>query len=356
MAEAWGDVPVHELPIDLGNGRKFEFNSAATPDGTWLIGTSVLSHLDNGEMKQVHSDAVLVRVSDGAVRRMAPLQAPTSQMYTSSSDGRWVVWMEGGTMGLPGPLPRVMAFDRTTGRVRELAHAVDRTDSHGRSAGTSIGYPTLSNGLVVWDEATGRFNPNHPVAHSVIREADLRSGKVRTLAEHARLPHLSWPWVSWETEDDAGGFTQMTNLETGQQSRLDADSPGLFLALHGDLAAYSTADQAVFQGYNTLCLIDDLADAGSSRVALSDPYADFEWITLNDRAIAFSNQPQDDFIADAPTQVYDLVLDTLVDLPMPVGHSDTIAAGPLVVWHVPSPNSDSPITSLRIVDTRDIGQ
>jgi hypothetical protein len=40
MQEAWGDVPVQTVRTNLGHGRRFLFEGAATSDGSWLIGTA----------------------------------------------------------------------------------------------------------------------------------------------------------------------------------------------------------------------------------------------------------------------------------------------------------------------------
>lgn len=123
MAEAWGDVPVHSVPTDLGHGRRFSFAGAATSDGEWLVGASKPKEFSvEGKVTWGRSVAVLVRVSDGEVRRMAELTTPLSQLIFAASDGPWVVWMEADDNPSFSDW-RLRVYDRDTETTRELAQA-----------------------------------------------------------------------------------------------------------------------------------------------------------------------------------------------------------------------------------------
>ncbi len=337
MAEAWGDVPIRSMPIDRSGDYELSFMHAATSDGEWLIDENQPRDFGSGP-----SWAVLVRVSDGSVRVMAKLATLRSQILFAASDGPWVVWSEADDEPYFYNW-RLMVYNRDTGVAHELARAPHK---NGAVLEGPWPVPYVSHDLAVWGQAIGPLIGDDPLKHAVAREADLGTGKLTTLADHAGLPAVSWPWISWEVAEANGtGHIQLTNLESGQQETVDVLSPTF--AMQSGVAAYNTLD------YQTLCLIHDLAVPGDVRVIMSDPRADIEFMTLNDRIVAFRNQPDLGESATLPTQVYDRELNALVDLPMTAGFSETVAAGPLVTWYDHVPNYDPP-RFLQVVDTRDI--
>lgn len=343
MADAWGDVPVHSIATDLGHDRRFSFAGAATSDGEWLIGSSQPKEFSvEGKVTWGPSDAVLVRVSDGEVRRMAKLTSPLSQLIFAASDGPWVVWMESDDNPY-GYDWRLRVYDRDTGTTRELAHAPHKD---GAVLEGPWPVPWVSNDLAVWGQAIGPLTGGDPLRNAVVREEDLRTGKVRTLADHAGLPAISWPWMAWGVDEGSDVYTLVTNVETGQRERLETAFHTLVLL--GASAAYNTMD------YHVVCLIDNLATGTTARPIVADPDITFEWITLNDRAVGFAQQSLYTELGKEPTQVHDRQLDALVDLPMVVGFSETFAVGPLVVWQTPTKHWDDYPDFIRVVDTRDI--
>ena len=207
--------------------------------------------------------------------------------------------------------------------------------------------PWVSQDTAVWGQAIGPLTGNDPLKYSVAREADLSTGKLSTLADHAGLPAIAWPWVAWAVaESHDTGYVQVTNLESGQQQRIAVLSPTF--TLHGSSAAYNIA------GYHTVCLIDDLATDAGGRPILSDPDTSYEWITLNDRAMGYSQITDLDVPGAVLTQVYDRKLDSLVDLPIGTDLKQAWAVGPLVVWQTSMDTSDTFPTIIQVVDTRDI--
>lgn len=347
MAEAWGDVAIHSIPTDLGHGRRFVFAGAATSDGEWLIGASQPKEFAvEGKVTWGRSDAVLIRVSDGKVRRMAKLTMPLSQLVFAASDGPWVVWMESDDNPY-GYNWRLRVYDRETRTTRELAHALHKD---GAVLKGPWPVPWVSHDLAVWGQAIGPLTGADPLKNAVVQEEDLRTGEAQTLADHAGLPAISWPWVAWGALNDTGAQTIFTNRETGQQQRLETAYHTL--VLYGASAAYNTPD------YHVVCLIDDLATSATPRIIMADPNIDFEWLTLNGRAVGFAQRSLDPDLGlgQGPTQVYDRQLEALVDLPMIVGFSDTYAVGPLVVWATPTRHWDDYPDFLQVVDTRDIAR
>ena len=124
MAEAWGDVPVHSIATDLGHDRRFVFANAATSDGEWLIGSSQPKEFAiEGKVTWGRSDAVLVRVSDGEVRRMAKLTSPLSQLIFAD-ERRSLGGMDGVRRRPLRHDWRLRVYDRETGtRASSPAHA-----------------------------------------------------------------------------------------------------------------------------------------------------------------------------------------------------------------------------------------
>ena len=345
MAEAWGDVPVHSIATDLGHDRRFSFAGAATSDGEWLIGASQPKGFSvEGKVTWGPSDAVLVRVSDGKVHKMAKLTSPLSQLVFAASDGPWVVWMESDDNPY-GYDWRLRLYDRDTGTTRELAHAPHK------DGGVVEGpwpVPSMSGNLIVWGQAIGPLTGDDPLHNAVVRQEDLRTRTITTVADHAGLPAISWPWMAWGVDEGTGGYTLVTDLESGQQERLDTAFHTL--VLDGASAAWNTPD------YHAMCLVDDLASGTVARPIVADPDVTYEWLTMNDRVVGYAQQSLHGELGSEPTQVYDRQLDALVDLPVVVGFSDTFAVGPLVVWQTPTKHWDDYPDLIRVVDTRDISQ
>ena len=346
MQEAWGDVPVQTVRTDLGHGRRFLFEGAATSDGRWLIGTARPKRSDGGAVAATPNDLVMVRVSDGAVRTIARLTTPTTSLDSIVSDGRWVVWAESGDDVLADGV-RMRVYDRDTRTVRDLARSLHHP------GGRLVGRLSLDGDRLVWGQQTGApHNGPDRNADAVVREMDLSTGTVTTLAEGAGFPVMAGPWLGWGStawmDEESLAFT-ITNRETGQQVHLDVPYPSFLL--HGASAVFSTGAT----GIDIVCLIDDLAATGPARPILADPDHHYEWLTVSDRVIGFSEQSLGGrALGEDPTQVYDRDLEALVDLPMIVGFSQTWAAGPLVVWATPTKHWDDVPDVIRVVDTRDI--
>jgi hypothetical protein len=232
---------------------------------------------------------------------------------------------------------RLMAFDLQTGRIRELARA---TTSNGAAVPGPYPVPSVSHGLVVWGQAIAPVgSAPADLANAVVREADLATGKISTLATSAGMPAIAWPWLAWGVSSGDTGSMRVTNLETHQVVRID-QSPPTF-ALSSASAAYNDPDSM------SVFLIDDIAtQTPARRIATGVDVADhLEWITLNARIVAWAQS--------TATRVYDRIERRLVDLPMTWGRSAVYVCGPLVVWEDFDPGAsgqDNP-THLMIVSS-----
>ena len=343
LGDAWPGATIRSISNDAGNGRRLIFKGAATSDGEWLVCVTQPNEFQPDiQPTWGPSDAILVRVSDGSYHAMAKLASPTSQILFAASDGPWVVWTEADD---PPSFYnwRIVAYNRDTGVTRELAHAqhIDNAVLEGPWP-----VPSVSRDIAVWGQAIGPLVGKDPLKNATVREFDLRSDEVRTLADHAGLPTIAWPWVLWDVARGSSGYVQIWNRETGQGRQLESLPPTI--AVYGRSAAYNTRD------LHGVWLIDDLASPVGVPI-VGGPDDTFEWITLNARVVGYFQQSDVISFFKLPTQVYDRTLNALVDLPMVAGHSQTWAAGPLVVWETATQDESSDRSSIQIVDTRQIG-
>ena len=112
-------------------------------------------------------------------------------MLSAASDGRWIVWTEADDA--PGFLDwRLRAFDLQTHAVRGLARAVEH---NGKPIPGPLSDVAVNHGLAVWGQAIGTGVQAGQTANAVVREADLATGEITTLATSAGSPQLSWPWL-----------------------------------------------------------------------------------------------------------------------------------------------------------------
>jgi hypothetical protein len=335
-AAAWGPVAARKLPLAIGTDRTFVFDNVGTPDGAWLIGVSQPNEFPQTARP---SEAVLYRVADGTLRTMAQLETPASQVLTASSDGHWVVWSEAADQPYFYDW-RLRAYDLTSGTVTELARAVD---ANGSPVPGPYPVPSVSHGLAVWGQAVGPMGAGpSEMRNGVVREADLASGKVSTLATSAGMPVIAWPWITWGVWSDDTGYTRIEDLGTNRTSRLDVMPPTI--ALNGRSAAYNDPDS------HSVFLVDDMAQPAARLIAQGVDAADhLEWITLNARLVAWAQS--------TTTQVYDRAEQRLVALPMTFGRSAVYVCGPLAVWEDFDPGAsgqDNP-THLVILDSTHLG-
>jgi len=319
-AVAWGAAQPQVLRELIAPGRHFVFDDAGTPDGQWLIGIDQPNGFPDDRSRP--SYAVLYGVGTGEVRRMAELASGASQILWAGADDRWVVWSEADDQ--PNFYDwRIRAYDRQTRAVREVARA---TTVGGRPVPGPEVDPSVSNGLALWGQAMGAGVQPGQLAHMAVRQADLASGAVSTLATSAGWPSISWPWASWlVSTGDGTGYVHVTNLVTGQEARVDQVPPTFIL--HGASAAFNDPQSL------SVWLIDDLArGVDASEIARGADGTDhLEWITLNDRIVAWSQT--------STTEVYDRAERRLVLAPISTGRSAVYVCGPLMVWAETDPGT-----------------
>ena len=333
MATAWGDVRILTLPTVVGSESRVVFENAGTPDGQWLIVEEEPRTFPNSTGPCY---AALYNVRTGAIVRMTQLPTSQTQILAASADDRWVVWSE--SADSPNFYAwRLVAYDRRTGLSRELARA---DTSNGSGVPGPYPWPSVSQGHVVWGQAVAPLlGANPDMSNAVVRMVDLATGLMTTLATSAGMPELSWPMVAWDVASGTSGYVLLTDVVAHKQTRLDVTPPTFALA--GRSAAYNDpASTSVF-------LMDDVTSREASRlIAQGHDQADhLEWVTLNDRIVAWSQSTS--------TQVFDRREGRLVSLPVGQGRSAVYVCGPLVVWESLPPGesqyADAPV--IQIIDS-----
>lgn len=272
----------------------FNFVDAATPDGVWLIGTNMPRRFLGTALP---SYAVLRNLRTGELRTMAPLATPRSQILAASADDRWVVWSETDDPNLFDW--RLMVYDRTTGRVHELDHAVI---VNGQPSPGPSPWPVVSHGIVVWGQATAPMQPGGAtIDKAAVRMADLATGTITTIATSALGPAFSWPWVAWQRGGTTAlGPIEAKNLRSGATVTVDATY--FSLSMDGTTLAFN--DPAS----KSISIVTDLsAHAQPQLLASAADIADhLEWPSVNDRLVAW--------VQTSTTQVYDRAERRLVAL------------------------------------------
>lgn len=296
MAQVWGKVSVRSLPNLLPNNYSFVFENTATPDGQWLLGNSVPRDFPNNGTAP--SYLALQSVATGQVQMLVPLLTPQNQIYAASSDGQWIVWTE--IVGVNTTADWTLrAYNRSTGQVKQLAQVAK--NAQGQPALGPVPSPVVAQGIVVWNQGLGPVNAQM-LGNAVVREEDLNTGVVTTLATSATYVTMSWPWVAWaQAGSGSSGHIQFKNLVTGQTAALD-DEPS-DLVIQGTSTAY--VDQNTVLNY----IADVTHGTSGAHVLGFAPDAEyFDELTMSDRLIAWNQ--------NSSAVVYDRLLHCFVALPV----------------------------------------
>lgn len=316
MSQVWGKVSVRKLPRVLANNYIFIFEQAATPDGQWLVGNSVPRDFPNNGTTP--SYLVLRNVATGQVQTIAQLLTPQSQVDAASSDGEWVVWTE--FVGITSTSDWTLrAYNRATRQLLQLAQVTK--NAQGQPALGPVPSPVVDHGIVVWSQGLGPVGPQ-TLSNAVVREEDLSTGAVRTLATSATYVTMSWPWAAWaQVESSNSGVIQFKNLLSGQTARLN-DQPS-YLVLQGTSTAYVDKD-------GSLNLIDDVTRDTPSTQPLAYPTEYFDFPSISDRLIGWNQ--------NSAAVVYDRLLRCFVALPLVNSKiSATFVSPHLLYWEDAEP-------------------
>ena len=318
-ARAWGEVATTRLPVAIGGSRHFVAADAGTSDGAYLIGSVQRDGFPDAPGRPGY--AALYEVATGRVLKMADLQTPDSQVWSASGDDEWVAWLEADDAAAYDW--RLFSYSRRTGRVREVARASENGD---KAVPGPMSLVWVGHGVVLWGQAVGTGVSQGDVSNTVVRRADLASGRVETLATSAGSPALSWPWVAWLSLPAGGSWrTVFRNLDTGWTDSMDQTPP--VIALDGQSAAFGAADS------HSIWLIDDVTRPSAVvQIARGADDTDYlEWPTLNSRIVAWAQ--------NGDSIVYDRAERQLVVLPVGYDWASGWVAGPNLVWAEAGPTT-----------------
>jgi hypothetical protein len=316
LATAWGQVAIHRLDSDMGNNQVFVFDNAVTPDGQWLVGSvrprNILTNTTQPSYLALYNVTTLQVVK---AHRLLKLQ---SQVLAASADEHWVVWCEAADQ--PNFFDwTLLAYNRQTSQVRQLAQAAHE---QGQAVAGPYPSPMVDHDLVVWGQAIGDVNM---LENLVVKQEDLTTGNVTTLATKAGSPGISWPWVFWDqVTSGSDGNVQFRNLSTGLHVQLQ--SQPTYLAMAGNSLAYCLSYGKV------MYLLNDITQSTTNpQLIKAVGEADYiQFVTLNDRLIGWTEY--------APyAQVWDRAEGRLVTLftPNPAAEPFTWVGGHTLVWEEP---------------------
>lgn len=344
LQQAWGNVPVFQLPTDMGNNQDFVVENAATPDGQWLVG--VVSPRDFLTNTIRLSYLALYNVRTKAIQRVRALLHPQSQVLGVSIDDHWIAWSEADDQPNFSDWTAFI-YNRDTGQVRELAQAFH---VNGQATAGPNTPPVVSNNHVIWSEALAPIQQGNDASlqNAVVRIEDLTTGQVTTLATKAGESNLAWPWACWgQITTGGGGYVVFKNLVTGLQEQMQ--SQPATIALSGNSVAYDDTSSAY--------LIDDLSKGVNTvqtvATAAVGQGEHIEFVSLNNRLVGWSQQ-------STQPPVWDRVQKRLVILPVMNGESDSWVGGRLLMWLEPEPAAQAaqdeqkgldPTPTINVVDT-----
>lgn len=326
FAQAWGKVAIIRLPNLLPNGEVFNGVDDATSDGQWLVGEIEPRNMLNNTT--VYPQIALYNVHTRQIRVIRTLRSPQSRLDGVSTDGNWLAWSDSVD---PGSFFDWVMYvcDLRTGVVRVLAQA-PRAD--GQAAQGPHSGPFVSNGYVVWTQALGPIAQGDltSLKQVVVKEENLATDAVTTLATAASVMTFSWPWVAWgQVTSATAGNVMVDNLVTQQRQQLDQEPADI--KLDGSAAI-------IEPDANTVALIPDVSrDLTEQTVFATNPatFTDVGYPSIGHRLLAWIWGSGDHI----PVVVWDRVQHVTVVLPTTNAPNATWAwtDDSLLIWLDPEP-------------------
>lgn len=280
---AWGtQYTVHKVPIKMGDDHVI-IPITVTPDGRYLVGSKT--------PRRLFSEPAVFGMLDVESLQFTPIHAVATnetQVVGADADDAWIVWSEAARQ--PDLADWVLyAYNRQTQEVQQIAQAATGPDGEVVS-GTFL-LPKVDHGIVVWDEVVvtpdGAYN-------IVVKHAELPTGKVELLADPARAPAISWPYIAWlarlnepstQLEDTAKSVITVLNVETGEKHTLTHPDTPRYFALHGTSLVWITAP-------GSQAILTDLDETFHQVIAHADGDDYLEFPTIGDRIVAWTSTSQ----------------------------------------------------------------
>jgi hypothetical protein len=324
MEEVWGSkLEITAIPADLGSERTFLLRGVSA-DGRFIVGFDMPRDTNHEE----HLRLVMMEVSTRDVTEIARIPNPSSSGYVVvphvSMDREWGAWTEG---------KLIRAYNMASGRTTQLE--MTSLGAETRYLATVALRISVDSGVVVWAEGDYWDTQNGRVA-SVIKMADLETGKVSTIGEHGIRPVISGSNVLWvepdlttEVEGIVSSRIILHNLQTGERRDL-----GLYHWVY-DIAI--RGDSMVLRFSNSLTL-QNLAQTRRQIMASEHYRENIYGYTINEQVVAWNG--------GLTPMVWDRSLQRLVELRGGVAYMNMglMVNGDNLAWQAAPPSGQAPVT------------
>jgi hypothetical protein len=261
-------------------------------DGRFVAGVVVPRSRTSFEAPRL----VLMDVAGGQITEVATLPfeyAGNSRGLGLTVDGDWVVWHEASTL---------KAYNVATATLSQIELAADSRMGVPESYVPYASAVAAGHGVVVWAETTSG-KPEQDRVASVVKSADLATGRVSIIGRGGVNPVISWPVAAWiepdlstVVEGQARSRLVTLDLETGAPRR-QGDLRELWeIGIHGDTIA-TQAQGVVYLENLQQTRRQVIAPQGGSIM---------NKLTLNERLVTW--------VSEGPPRVWDRELERLVNL------------------------------------------
>jgi hypothetical protein len=289
---AWGTGPgIKKLTASVDADHVLILEGVA-PDGRFVAGALVPRSRTSFEASRL----VLMDVAGGQVTEVATLPfdyAGNSRGLGLTVDGDWVVWHEAGTL---------KAYNVATRALSKIEMATDSRAGVPESYVPSVLAVSVDHGVAVWAETTSE-KPEQDRVASVVKRADLATGRVSIIGRSGVNPVISWPVAAWIEPDlstvvEGQALSRLVtlDLETGALRRL-GDLHDLWeIAIRGDTIV-SQAEDVVY--------LENLQQTRRQVITPQSGVA-INKLTLNERLVTW--------VSEGSPRVWDMELERLVSL------------------------------------------
>ncbi len=198
-----------------------------TRDGKYLVGSTIRP----GTQSDDRLAFVLLDPVNGKITEVKRFPNPSFQVTYADADERWVVWVEASQQPNFDDWS-LYSYDRISRSVKALARAPLAPNGQPISGPTVV--PRTDHGIVVWAAAT----KSAPLGtHADTYSADLQTGTIRTIAQDAIGPSLSWPFVVYSqhvSDSDPNLKLIALDLQVGRHWEISGVISATYYALNGD--------------------------------------------------------------------------------------------------------------------------
>lgn len=280
ISKAWPTV--RPLSIDLWHlpGGLGFVPIVATRDGKYLVGSTIRpSTQEDARVAFVLLDPISQTVTE--IKRFPN---PVFQATYADADERWVVWVEASQQPNFDDWS-MYAYDRTNGSVKTLTRAA--LAPNGQPISGPMVVPRIDHGIVVWSAGT----KDAPLGtHADTYSADLRTGAIRTIAQDAIGPSISWPFLVYSQRAAASdpNLQLMTlDLQAGRRWEVTGVISATYYAVNGDSLVWIDQHNAALR-LRTLTGSQDEVLVDFSPLGQGGGFVQFP--SISERVVAWSQK------------------------------------------------------------------